>query len=81
MKKRLTKSRDQKLCGVFGGIAEYLNVDPTIVRLIGLLLILATGGVTGMIMYFGADLIMPDPPKVDPTMDGKFTKDDDTKED
>ena len=33
MKKRLTKSRDQKLCGVFGGIAEYLNVDPTIITI------------------------------------------------
>ena len=32
MTKRLTKSHDKKLFGVAGGIAEYLNVDPTILR-------------------------------------------------
>jgi phage shock protein C len=32
MPKRLVKSNDRKLFGVAGGIAEYLNVDPTIVR-------------------------------------------------
>ena len=32
--KRLTKSRDKKLCGVCGGIAEYFDIDPTVVRLI-----------------------------------------------
>ena len=32
--KRLHKSdSDKKLCGVCGGIAEYFNIDPTIVRL------------------------------------------------
>ena len=34
MKKRLYKSReDKKLCGVCGGIAEYFELDPTIIRL------------------------------------------------
>ena len=32
MPRRLVKSNDKKLFGVAGGIAEYLNVDPTIVR-------------------------------------------------
>lgn len=56
--KRLTKSYDRKLCGVCGGIAEYLNVDPTIVRLIWLLLVLFGG--TGILAYFIAAVIMPE---------------------
>ena len=56
--KRLTKSQEKKLCGVCGGIAEYLNVDPTIVRLIWLLLVFCAG--TGVVAYFIAALIMPE---------------------
>lgn len=56
--KRLTKSYDRKLCGVCGGIAEYLNIDPTIVRLIWLLLVLCAG--TGMLAYIIAAIIMPE---------------------
>ena len=56
--KRLTKSYDSKLCGVCGGIAEYLNIDPTIVRLIWLLLVLCAG--TGMLAYIIAAIIMPE---------------------
>ena len=32
MAKRLTKSTDKKLFGVAGGVAEYVEVDPTLVR-------------------------------------------------
>lgn len=57
--KKLTKSRnDRKLCGVCGGLAEYLNLDPTIVRLIWVLLVLAAG--TGILAYLIAALIMPE---------------------
>lgn len=57
--KRLTKSRnDRKLCGVCGGFAEYLNLDPTIIRLIWALLVLAAG--TGVFAYIVAALIMPE---------------------
>ena len=36
--KKLTKSNtDRKICGVCGGIAEYLNIDPTIVRLVAVI--------------------------------------------
>lgn len=57
--KKLTKSRtDRKLCGVCGGLAEYLNLDSTIVRLIWVLLMLAAG--TGVLAYLIAALIMPE---------------------
>lgn len=56
--KKLCKSRlNKKVCGVCGGVAEYLEIDVTIVRLIILLCILCAG--TGLIAYFAAALIMP----------------------
>lgn len=57
--KKLTKSRnDRQLCGVCGGFAEYLNLDPTVIRLIWVLLSLCAGG--GLIAYIIAALIMPE---------------------
>lgn len=56
--KRLTKSYDRKLCGVCGGIAEYFNIDPVIVRLIWVLLVLCAG--TGVLAYIIAAIIMPE---------------------
>ena len=50
-------SRDSKLCGVCGGIAEYFNIDPTIVRLIWIVVSLCGGG--GLIAYIIAAIIMP----------------------
>ena len=63
MKKRLTKSRDKVLSGVFGGIAEYFDVDKTVVRLIGAFLIIVPGTIlTGIVLYFIAALVMPEAP-------------------
>ena len=56
--KRLRKSYDKKLCGVCAGIAEYFNIDPTIVRLAWLLLVLCAG--TGIWAYIIAAIVMPD---------------------
>lgn len=57
--KRLAKSRtDRKLCGVCGGFAEYLNLDPTIIRLIWALMVLAAG--TGVLAYLIAAIVMPE---------------------
>ena len=61
MKKRLYKSStDKKICGVCGGIAEYLNIDPTWVRLATALLILGYG--SGIIVYIVMALVMPEEP-------------------
>jgi phage shock protein PspC (stress-responsive transcriptional regulator) len=58
-KKRLYKStRNKKICGVCAGIAEYLNVDPTIVRLITVLIALAWG--SGVLAYIIMAFVMPD---------------------
>ena len=59
--KRLYKSQtDKKLCGVCGGLAEYLDIDPTIIRLIWAVLVLVVG--TGVLAYIIAALVMPEGP-------------------
>lgn len=59
MKKRLYKSStDKKVCGVCGGIANYFDVDPTVIRLIRVIFTLAGG--SGLIAYIIAAIIMPD---------------------
>ncbi len=56
--KRLYKSRTNRvLCGVCGGIGEYLNIDPTIIRLLFVLLGCTT---TGIIAYLVAAIIIPE---------------------
>ena len=58
--KKLYKSRTQKMiAGVCGGIAEYFEVDPTMVRL-GFVLFSLLGG-SGMMAYIVAAIIIPDP--------------------
>ena len=58
MKKRLYKIEDgKKLCGECGGIAEYFDIDPTLVRLLWVFLILCAG--SGILAYFVAAIIMP----------------------
>ena len=58
-KKRLKKSGDHVVFGVCGGIAEYLGIDKTLVRLLWVIFTLVTSG-TGLIVYIVAALIMPE---------------------
>ena len=56
MKKRLYKSStDKKVCGVCGGIANYFDVDPTVIRLIWVIFTLVGG--SGLIAYIIAAII------------------------
>jgi phage shock protein C len=70
--KQLTLSAtDKKMAGVCGGIAEYLDVDPTIVRLIWVALSVVPGGfVGGALAYFLAWIIIPKAPAFAPTPAG-----------
>ena len=58
--RRLTKSNNKKICGVCAGIAEYFDIDPTIVRLIWDAVTLAGG--SGILIYIVAALVMDDYP-------------------
>lgn len=58
--KRFVRSRKHRmLAGVCGGIAEYFNIDPTIVRLAYVLLSLASVAFPGILVYLAAWLIVP----------------------
>lgn len=75
MKKRLYKSEnDRKIAGVCGGIAEYLDIDSTIVRL-GWILFTCLGG-SGLIAYIIAALIMPNKRDLIKTRDARESKND-----
>ncbi len=59
MEKKLYKIEEgKKLDGVCGGIAEYFNVDATLIRLVWALITLCTVGV-GLIGYLICAIIMP----------------------
>ncbi len=58
--KELRKSATNKtLCGVCGGIGEYFKVDPTLIRLIWIIVACCSAGI-GFIGYFVAAVIIPD---------------------
>lgn len=61
MEKRLYKSSKNKMIdGVCAGIAEYFNIDPTLVRLAAVALLFAGG--SAVIAYIVAMIIMPRDP-------------------
>lgn len=61
MKKKLYRSRtEKKICGVCGGIAQYLDVDVTVIRVAAVVLTLA--GCSGLLIYILCALIMPEEP-------------------
>ena len=61
MKKLYRSTRDKKFCGVCGGVAEYLGVDSTLVRLAFILLSSVFG--SGLMMYILTAIIMPEKPE------------------
>jgi phage shock protein C len=61
MKKRLYKSStDKKISGVCAGIANYFEIDPTIVRAVYAILTVFTSGFPGVILYIILALVMPE---------------------
>lgn len=64
MEKRLYKSNKNKmLAGVCGGIAEYFNIDPTLIRL-GWIVFSALGG-SGILAYIIAAIVIPQNPYIE----------------
>ncbi len=56
--RRLRKSAEKKLFGVAGGVADYLDMDPTLVRVGFVALAIATSGL-GLVVYIAMALLMP----------------------
>ena len=60
MAKKLYRSKEGKLLGgVCGGIAKYLDADPTIIRLLFVFILLFTGGLLGFVLYIIAWVVIP----------------------
>lgn len=61
MNKRLYRSQtDKKLSGVCGGIGEYFDIDPTLVRVAWVVFTVLSGVVPGVIAYIIAAIVMPE---------------------
>ncbi len=61
MAKKLYRSKeDRKIAGVCGGLGEYFDIDPTIVRLIWLAMLFAVG--SGVLAYIIGWIIVPEKP-------------------
>jgi phage shock protein C len=59
--RKLYRSRkSRKVAGVCGGLGEYLNTDPTVIRV--LFIVLAVLGGAGALIYLGMWLIVPEEP-------------------
>lgn len=56
-KKLFRSNKNKMICGVCGGLAEYINIDPTIVRLLWVVFSFAGG--FGLLAYIIAAIIMP----------------------
>ena len=56
--KRLTRSTNRMICGVCGGIGEYLGIDATVIRLLWVLLSVMGGA--GLLAYIIAAIIIPE---------------------
>ncbi len=63
-KKLIRSADDRMLAGVAGGLAEYLDIDPVIVRLLFVIITLFGGGLVGILLYAVLWVIMPEPSSV-----------------
>ncbi len=60
MDRKLYKSSTNKMLeGVCGGLAEYINADPTIVRILYVLISILSAGFPGILVYIILAIIMP----------------------
>jgi len=63
--KRLYRSKENKVfAGVLGGLGEYFDIDPVILRLAYLLVIIFSAIVPGVIVYIIAAIIVPEAPTI-----------------
>ena len=63
--RRLTRSnRNKMIAGVCGGLAEYLNMDPTVVRVLYVLVSILSAAFPGVIAYIILMFLMPPPDEV-----------------
>ena len=57
--KRLYRSSNKMIAGVCAGIAEYFNIDPTLVRILWAFLSLFSAGFPGLLLYIVCAIVIP----------------------
>lgn len=66
--KRLYRSKENRVFGgVIGGLGEYFNADPVLLRLLWVLILIFTGVIPGLITYLIALAIVPEKPATPPS--------------
>jgi phage shock protein C len=65
MKKLMRSRKDKMIAGVCGGIAEYFNMDPTLVRIIYVLVSIFSIAFPGILVYIILWLVIPETDKVE----------------
>lgn len=59
MEKKLFRSSNKMLAGICGGIAEYMGIDPTVVRVIYAVLTIFSAAFPGLLLYIILMLLIP----------------------
>lgn len=72
MTKRLYKSKTNKsIGGVIGGVGDYFDIDPVLLRVVWILIVIFTGVFPGLIAYILAVIIVPERPESQKTLKEK----------
>ncbi|MBO8132036.1 MAG: PspC domain-containing protein [Candidatus Marinimicrobia bacterium] len=59
--KKLTRSKDdRKILGICGGLGKYFNIDSNIIRIIAAIIIIYSGIIPGLVVYFLLGLFIPE---------------------
>ena len=59
MKRLYLSAEDKKISGVCGGIAEYFEIDSSLIRIAWIVLTILTGVVPGVIGYIISAIVIP----------------------
>ncbi len=62
----LLRSRDRMIAGVCGGLAAWLGWDPTLVRILYVVVSIFSAGFPGLLVYIVAWIVMPEEPATSP---------------
>ena len=65
--KKLFRSSNRIFAGVCGGIAEYFDLDPTLIRVVYVILSMFSAGVPGLLVYIILMILMPNYDQLPPS--------------
>jgi len=59
MKRLYRSNKNRIIAGVFGGLGEYTDIDPVVLRLIGVIIFVFTGFMPGLLAYLILIIVIP----------------------